>query len=70
VTSVRLVGNSFDQVVAVVVDAQGRFVDFDDDDLAGVAQLDLDALADDLGAPRRRRRGGSRTVGLSIAQEI
>jgi hypothetical protein len=42
-------GNSFDQVVAVVVDPEGRFVDFDGDDLADVAQSDLDALADDLG---------------------
>ncbi|MDQ3825393.1 MAG: hypothetical protein M3319_05670 [Actinomycetota bacterium] len=34
----------------LVVDAQGRLVDFDGDDLSGVAEPDLDALADDLGA--------------------
>jgi hypothetical protein len=43
-------GNRFDQVVTLVVDAQGGVVDFDGDDLTGVAQPDLDALADDLGA--------------------
>jgi hypothetical protein len=37
--------NGLDQVVAVVVDAQGRFVDFDGDDLTGIAQPDRDALA-------------------------
>ena len=42
-------GNGLDQVVAVVVDPESRFVDFDGDDPAGVAQSDLDALADDLG---------------------
>jgi hypothetical protein len=42
-------GNSFDQVVAVVVDPQGGLVDFDGDDLTGITQPDLDALADDLG---------------------
>jgi hypothetical protein len=41
------VGNVLDQVVVVVVDAQGGVVDFDGDDLAGVAQAYLDALADD-----------------------
>jgi hypothetical protein len=41
-------GNIFDQVIALVVDAQDRVVDFDGDDLAGVAQADLDALADPL----------------------
>jgi hypothetical protein len=45
----RLVqGTVFDQVVAVVVDAQGGLADFDGDNLAGVAQPDLDALVDDL----------------------
>ncbi len=43
-------GNGFDQVVVVVVDAQGGVVDFDGDDLTGVTKADLDALADDLGA--------------------
>ncbi|MDT7595434.1 MAG: hypothetical protein QOJ06_980 [Pseudonocardiales bacterium] len=44
-------GNMLDQVIVVVVDAQGGFVDFDGDDLPGLAQPDLDALADDVGAP-------------------
>ena len=43
-------GKVFDQVVVLVVGAHGGFVDFDGDDLSGVAQSDLDALADDLGA--------------------
>jgi hypothetical protein len=42
-------------MVGVVVDAQGGVVDFDGDDLAGVAQPGLDALADDLGAAAARR---------------
>jgi hypothetical protein len=29
-------GNMLDQVIAVVVDAQGGFVDFDGDDLPGI----------------------------------
>jgi hypothetical protein len=32
------------------VDAQDRVVDFDGDDVTGVAQPDSDTLADDLGA--------------------
>jgi len=43
-------GNVFDQLIALVVDAQDRVVHLDGDDLTGVAQSDLDALADDLGA--------------------
>ena len=43
-------GHIFDQVVTLIVDVQGGFVDFDGDDLTGIAQSDLDALADDLGA--------------------
>jgi hypothetical protein len=39
-------GNVFDQVVALVVDAQGGVVDFDGDDLTGITQSDLDALAE------------------------
>jgi hypothetical protein len=46
-------GDGLDQGVAVVIDAQDRVVDFDGDDLAGVAQPDLDALADDW-VPRGR----------------
>ena len=49
-------GNIFDQVVALVVDAQGGLVDFDGDDLTGIAQSDLHPLADDLGATAARHR--------------
>lgn len=37
-------------MIALVVDAQGGVVDFDGDDLTGITQPDLHALADDLGA--------------------
>ncbi len=43
-------GNVLDQMVALIIDAQSGLVDVDGDDLAGIAQPDLDALADDLGA--------------------
>ncbi|MGH3806902.1 MAG: hypothetical protein ACRDRU_09765 [Pseudonocardiaceae bacterium] len=49
-------GHVFDQLVTLVVDPQDRVVDFDGDDLAGVAQSDVDALADDLGAAATRHR--------------
>lgn len=45
-------GDGLDQVVALILDAQRGVVDFDGDDLAGITQRDLDALVDDLGAPR------------------
>jgi hypothetical protein len=45
---------------SLVVDAQGGLVDFDGDNLPGVAQSDLDALADDFGC----RRGRTRCVAL------
>jgi hypothetical protein len=48
-------GNGLDQMVAVVVDAQGGLVEFDGDDLAGIMRPDLHALADDLGAAAARR---------------
>jgi hypothetical protein len=43
-----------DQMVAVVVDALDRVIDFDGDDLTGVAQPDLNALIDDLSATTMR----------------
>jgi hypothetical protein len=61
-------GSGLDQVLALVVDAQSRVVDFDGDDLAGVAQPDLDALADDLrtvpppASPHRRYRSSMATL--------
>jgi hypothetical protein len=65
-------GNGPDQVVAVVVDAQGGVVDFDGDDLVGVAQsgwcsaADLDALADDLGAPAAGHGALQRNHGADV----
>jgi hypothetical protein len=47
-------GARFDQVVALVVDPQGGLVNFDGDDLTGISQPDLHALADDLGAAPAR----------------
>lgn len=61
-------GNMLDQVIVVVVDAQGGFVDFDGDDLAGLAQPDLDALADDVGAPGARCAGLGRGAGRRSEQ--
>jgi hypothetical protein len=48
--------NIFDQLVAVVVDAQGGLVDLDGDDLTGIARPNLHALVDDLGATAARHR--------------
>jgi hypothetical protein len=57
-----------DQVIVVVVNAQGGFVDFDGDDLVGLAQPDLDALADDVGAPGARCAGLGRGAGRRSEQ--
>jgi hypothetical protein len=43
--------NELDHVVVLVVEAKGRVVNFNGDDLTGIMQADLHTLADDLGAP-------------------
>jgi hypothetical protein len=47
-------GHGLDQVLVLNPPAKGGVVDFDGDDMAGVAQSDLDALTADLGADRGR----------------
>lgn len=72
-------GTVFDQVLVVVVEAQGGLLNFDGDGLPAYRSPDLDALAGDLGtvaakpgALHRARRwpgsgaGASMRVGLSV----